>query len=108
MKIFIIITNLLFVYAKFINTSYTNDLTVCLNEKFCYGTDLCNKHKITQSKIKPDSLSKETCFTQDRITFKMGTNKPYFETDGEGPVRTGNLIKYTTVNSMLNFRKKFF
>jgi hypothetical protein len=92
MKIFIIITNLVLIYAKITKSSYNNDLSTCLNEKYCFGTDLCNKHKITQSKIKPESLSKETCFSQNHISFKMGTDKPYFETDGEGPVRTGIFI----------------
>lgn len=55
----------------------------CIRNQSCYGTNLCIK--ITQNKIRADSLSKMTCFNDTK--FLIGTNKPIFKSDGEAPQR---------------------
>ena len=60
---------------------------VCINHDHCYGTNLCNINKYATNKIKPTSLSTETCFMKKNIQFKMGTDQPLYIKDGEGPAR---------------------
>ena len=52
---------------------------VCNYKTSCYGTNLCTK--IKQNSIKPNNLSKVTCFKDD-LSFIMGTNTPIFKSDG--------------------------
>jgi hypothetical protein len=56
----------------------------CTIDKFCYGSSDYQRVK-TVCEIKPESLSKETCFNNEKISFKMGTDKPLIKTDGESP-----------------------
>ncbi len=69
-----------------------DEYTTCsrLGSEKCYGSNNCKSN--TQNKIKPDSLSKMTCFhSSEQLNFTMGTNKPVFESDGESPARTVHL-----------------
>jgi hypothetical protein len=63
----------------------------CFTKSDCYGTSFCESNKIVQNKIKPENLSKMTCFHSKAdsglLNFTMGTNNPIFKSDGESPSR---------------------
>jgi hypothetical protein len=69
---------LIFFFLLSINNSSNTNL-VCKIETNCYGTSFCSK--IKQNFIKPEHLSKTTCFNH-YLTFIMGTDKPVFKSDG--------------------------
>ena len=65
----------------------------CTIDESCYGSSTCQRVKIV-SEIKPESLSKETCFNNEKISFKMGTDKPLIKSDGESPSKRVELKSF--------------
>lgn len=65
----------------------------CYKNTHCYGTNLCKNLKIPQSFVKPIELTKMSCFN-GVLNFKMGTDRPVFKSDGEGPARDVNLSPF--------------
>ena len=57
----------------------------CNKDDSCYGTLICQRNKLSINEIKPEFLSKETCFRNAKIAFKMGTDRPLIKSDGESP-----------------------
>lgn len=85
---------LIFFFLLSINNSSNTNL-VCKIETNCYGTSFCSK--IKQNFIKPEHLSKTTCFNH-YLTFIMGTDKPVFKSDGSNFIL---INKYFTINIYL-------
>ena len=65
----------------------------CTIDESCYGSSTCQRVKIV-NEIKPESLSKETCFNYEKISFKMGTDKPLIISDGESPSKRVELKSF--------------
>jgi hypothetical protein len=57
----------------------------CNKDDSCYGSLICQRYKLSVNEIKPEFLSKETCFHNENIVFKMGTDRPLIKNDGESP-----------------------
>ena len=71
----------------FLFTSVHSISLVCQKPIHHYATHIFERSKIQINKIKPEHLSKETCFTNKKISFKMGTDRPLINSDDEGPSR---------------------
>ena len=67
-------------------------LQLCKTSAHCYGTKLCDP--ILQNRITPEYVSKMICFKNNASNFIMGTDKPIFKSDGEGPCREVLLDKF--------------
>ena len=70
-----------------LNYSKKLNQPVCYRHDHCYGTPMCIPYSLRANKITPEVLSNETCFVKSNITFKMGTDQPILQKDGEGPAQ---------------------
>ena len=64
------------------------------NDYYFGGTHFFQTPVKLVNKIKPENLSKETCFKNEKIIFKMGTDRPLIESDGEGPSKRVHLTSF--------------
>ncbi len=73
---------------KPIFTAFFLFITVVLELSTCQSTEKCHATNFwdLQNPIIPNELSDMICFNRS-VTFMMGTDKPIFKLDGEGPKR---------------------
>ena len=98
---------IVFICTHLIYTSKIELLQLtCNKDESCYGTSICRRKNLV-NEIRPESLSKETCFDTKKITFKMGTDRPLIKNDGESPSKLVELDSFCIDQTEVSNRQFF-